>query len=321
MKNIFKYCAAALILVSFIVGGCDNSQVVEDPITPGGYGYATATFTTDFTGNEVSEGDTIKYMIKLDKALDRALTFTLKLEDGTADENDFSWSPVTINPFTKEAEFDVVVVADGVPELTETAKFEIGVFGLGDRYLLSPKTVNPVLNLNIINTSYDSGGLAVAVYWPDTDDDWDAYIIDEAGLGDPNGWGYDFVGYEGATSADPEVMLFLEDYYGYWTAPDGVYYVDVDPYDVSSALTDFTISVGYPNGDVEFFKFTFDMAKADAGDYPMTWGYSTLKIVKTGLNYTVSLLPAYTTGTKSFHTGTIKSKEFFYSAKNAKRLF
>ncbi|MCF6183157.1 MAG: hypothetical protein L3J56_00785 [Bacteroidales bacterium] len=279
MKNLFKYGAAALILVSFIVGGCDKTQVVE-PITPGGYGYATATFTTDFTGNDVTEGDTIKYMIKLDKALDRALTFTLKLEDGTADENDFSWQTVVISPYTKETEFDIIVVADDIPENTETAKIELGVFGTGDKNLLSPETVNPVLNLNIISVN-DSRGVTVSFGWPDPNDDFDIFCEAEVG----GSWAL------AASSADPETMPAM-----IWNDdPDDVYYVTVDPYSVESGdMIDYKIGIGYSDQTVEFVNGTFDYVNRDTV-YPIIyfsyWGmntYEVLKMEKNGTTLTIS---------------------------------
>ena len=101
---------------------------------------------------------------------------------------------------------------------------------------------------------------------------------------------YDAVGYAGATGANPEIMIF--DAGGLpWTIVDGTYFVDVDPYDVSHDITDFKISIGHPDQSVEFFEFTFDMAKTDG--YPATWGYSAVKIVKAGKNYTCTLSPEF----------------------------
>ena len=315
MKKIIKYLFGLLFLTLVVSTGCKKDQIVEDPITPGGFGYSLATFTTDFTGNTVTEGDTITYIIKLNKMLDRALTFTLAQSDGTADvDNDFIWEPVTMAPYTDSTSFQIIVNYDVLPEVAETAKFELGVFGLADRYLLDPATVNPVLDLTINNYN-DPGGLTVAMYWADDHDDWDAYVIDEAGAGDPNGWGYDYVGYEMATGADPEIGIFMEDYYGNWIAPDGTYYVDVDPWDVSNEVTDFVISIGHPDGSVEFFDVTFDMTKADAGDYPTIWGYSVLKIVKTGLSYVVTELPEYTAAKVSV----TKSTDFSPIIKSGKK--
>ncbi len=287
-RKILNISIILIAILSLGISGCYKTEVAP-VIEPGGYGYTTATFTTDFTGTEVSEGDTITYVIKLSKPVDFDLTFSVNF---SGNPDDISYEDAVIPAYGDSAVMQIVVVADDIPELDQDVTLEVGDFDLGTKYQLV-NTTNPVLNLKLKNVN-DPGGLTIAMSWPDDNDDWDGYVIDEAGNGDPNGWGYDYAGYAGATGADPEIMLFLEDFYGYWTADDGVYYLDVDPYDVAASTTDFTMSVGYPDGTVEFFNFTFDMAKANAGDYPMVWAYSTLKIEKTGLTYDVSLLPEYT---------------------------
>jgi hypothetical protein len=274
----------SIALLAFGLSGCYEQEVVP-PIKPGGLEYTSATFTTDFSGNEVTEGDTINYHIKLSKPLEYSLTFTVKT-NGNPD--DIEVHELTIPAYKTEGDISIIFVDDNIPEKDQQIKLEVGVFDIGHKYMLS-ETKNPVLDLTLINKN-DPDGLSIAVAWPDSNDDWDAYLIDENGEGIYGGR-YDWVGWAGATGADPEVMVFKDR--SWVTVPNGVYYVDVDPYAVENDKTNFKISVGYPDQTVEFFEFTFDKAKAGGGEYPITWGYSTLKIVKNGMNYDCSLLPQY----------------------------
>ena len=312
-RKILNISIILIAIVSLSISGCYKTEVAP-VVEPGGYGYTTATFTTDFTGTEVSEGDTIIYTIKLSKPVDFDIPFSVKFTGNNPD--DISYEDVKIPAYEDSASLMIVFVADDIPELDQDITIEIGDFDLGTKYQLV-NTTNPVLNLKLKNVN-NPGGLTIAMSWPDDNDDWDGLLIDEAGAGDPNGWGYDYVGYMGATGNDPEILLFLEDFYGYWTAADGVYYLDVDPWDVSASTTDFTMSVGHPDGTVEFFNFTFDMAKANAGDYPMTWAYSTLKIVKTGLTYEVSLLPEYESA-KALSVSPMKQRGNYSYLRNVKK--
>lgn len=286
LKKILNISIIIIAILSLGLSGCYKTEVAP-VVEPGGLGYTSVTITPDTTGTEVTEGDTIVYAIELSKPVDFDLTFTVKY---SGNYWDLTYEDVTIPAYSTTGEMTIVFNADNIPEKDENVTLEIGNYVIGTQSQIVSE--NPVYNLTVKNVN-DPGGLTIGVLWPDQEDDWDGYVIDEAGMGDPNSWGYDFTGYSGATGADPESLVFLEDFYGYWTAPDGIYYVDVDPYDVASDKTDFTFSIGYPDGTVEFINCTFDMAKADAGDYPMTWGFSTLKIVKSGLDYTVSLLPEY----------------------------
>ena len=138
MRINLKYNIVGLALLILFSVGCDKDQIVEEPISTDRY--PVATFTTDFTGSEVFEGDTIKYTITLDKMLDRALTFSLKeLNDNATavDGENYTWETVVIPPYSKEANFNVIFPTDGVPTDNEyKVKFEIGVFGIAEVNLL-----------------------------------------------------------------------------------------------------------------------------------------------------------------------------------------
>jgi len=150
---------------------CDQaSQDVSPIISPSGY--ATATFTTDFTGSNVSEGDTITYTITLNKMLDRAVTFSVKVNQGPLsmddiydeelEEEDQLYS-TRMAPYTTEASLSIVFQKDWVYDPAETGTIEIGAFGIAEKNLLNPATVNPKLNLTVSN--YVSDILTVSLDW------------------------------------------------------------------------------------------------------------------------------------------------------------
>ncbi len=144
-------------------------------------------------------------------------------------------------------------------------------------YVLNPSVVNPTPSFTITNYNRPDR-LSLAFGWGDDHDDFDIIIVSEAdGL-----WG------SAETSANPEICLDL------WPADDdGTYYLDVLPYDVSTAVTEYTISIGYPDQSVEFIKGTFDMgalATYTADSYGGDPIYRVLKIVKSGANFTITSL-------------------------------
>jgi len=273
MRINLKYNIVGLALLILFSVGCDKDQIVEEPISTDRY--PVATFTTDFTGSEVFEGDTIKYTITLDKMLDRALTFTLKELDENAtavDGENFIWETVVIAPYTKEANFNVIFPKSNVPAVNPTTKFEIGVFGIADKNLLGPATKNPVLDLTIKNNA-----LKVSFAWsPVEDNDMDIVIVDDPPSAVVSGWA-------GATGANPEYTSMSSD------LADGTYYLEVDPYDIASTTMDFTIVINANGGSLESFTGTFDMGALDTYEDGGV-GKRILKIVKAGTDYTYTQL-------------------------------
>ena len=284
MRKYINFIKISLVVLVLGLSGC-YEQEVAPIVEPGGLGYTTATFTTDFTGNEVTEGDTITYTITLSKPIEYDLKFTLQF-DGDLSDIEYPEDGVTIPAYSTEAKFQIVFVYDNIPEEDEAISYEIGIYNVNYQYLLH-NTTYPNPSLTIKNKN-DSNGLTVAVEWPDHGDDWDCYMIDENGAGIYGGK-YDWVGFAGATGADPEIMILKDQ--AWVTVTDGVYYVDVDPYAVGNDKTDFKVSIGHPDQTVEFINFTFDKSKA--GDYPTTWGYSAVKIVKAGMKFTCTLSPEF----------------------------
>ena len=106
-------------------------------------------------------------------------------------------------------------------------------------------------------------------------------IVDEAGTGEWSGWA-------GATGANPEVTFVDNDVAN---VPDGTYYLELDPWSVDTPIVNFTVTLGFPDGAVSTFDFTWDVA--NEANYPFGWGYQLVKIVKAGSSYTVTAMPGY----------------------------
>jgi hypothetical protein len=277
MKILFNIRTVLVLTCLLAFFSCEYNQEVEDPISTDSY--PVATFVTDFTGTAVTEGDTINYTITLDKMLDRAITFTVMQQDGTADENDYTFSEVTIAPYTTEASFQLIINMDDFPEVAETAKLEIGIDAIGQKYLLNPTTVNPVLDLTITNIN-DPGSVTLAFGWDTPDDDIDVFVISE----DNGDWGV------AASSDNPEITTSI------WTTdPDGKYFLDIDPYYVEGNSINYTLSVGHPDQSVEFFSGVFSLADIDSYtvDYFAYWDmyvYRVAEVVNAGGTFTVTLV-------------------------------
>jgi len=270
MRKNLLYNILGLCAILFAFSSCDEDEVVA-PISPADY--PTATFTTDFAGTEITEGDMITYQITLDKVSEHDQTFTLKTS-GTADEHDVSFpEKVVIPAYSTQAEFVIEFIADNLPEENETFSFELGQFELATRYFLNPNTVNPKLDLTLVSKN-NADGLTVVTGWDNHDDDWDLMIIDEAVTDEWTGWA-------GATGANPEITLLAN------TTADGTYYAELDPYDISNDVVNFEISLGHPDQTNQYFTFKFEVDMIDT--YPVGSGIRIVKIVKVGDAYTCTL--------------------------------
>ncbi len=245
MRKYFKYILGLVLIVVGIVA-CDTAdQDVSPVISPDNK--PVATFTTSSSSTTLTEGDTLVYTVKIDKMLDRALTFSAKVKSGTADDLDFLAEPAVLAPYTTETKLYIIAIADNIPEVGENLELEIGVFGLADKYLLNPSTVNPTMNLTITNYN-DPTVLTIAFGWPNHDDDIDVFA-----LYGTTRWG------AAASSDNPEILTSI------WPDdPNGTYYVGIDPYIVNTPTFDYTISIGRPDQTVEFITGTFDTENLDA---------------------------------------------------------
>jgi len=267
MKKYFKYnmlIGLALLVVSMM--SCNTAEQDASPVVSPD-DYPVATFTTDFTGSTISEGDTITYTITLDKAISWDLNFDVTVNGGTIDPDyDLEIVPAQIAPYETEAELMIIFLADGNPEVSETAQLEVELTDLAEMYLVNPITVNPTLDLTITNVN-DLSGLNLSLYWEDDHDDFDFIPYDGAG---------DAITDAGETGADPEVVLIPND------ADDDTYTINAVPYDVASTMVSYVFSVGYPDQTVEIYEGVWDMSTID-GEFTIA------EIVKAGSKYTVTI--------------------------------
>ena len=281
MTRYLRYSVIGLMFFAVGLVSCNTAeQDVSPVISP--EGYPVATITKSITTTDVTEGDTVYFYIKIDKWLDRSVTFTLHVTGGTADpESDVEFiseeGNAELAPYTDSTAIIFVITEDNFHENDETLEYKISVDQLSDRYLINPNSVLPSGTLTLKNHN-DPGKLTIAFGWPSPDDDFDCYANTSAGVS----WGL------AASSANPEVMTDI------WAAdPDDTYYYGVDPYDVSTTVTEYTISIGYPNQTVEIIKGSFDLNNLshltrDYFSFYDTYFYRLLTIVKTGSSFTVT---------------------------------
>lgn len=274
-KLIYNIIGLAVLIAGVV--GCDQASQEASPIVEPDDSYPVATFTTDFTGSTITEGDTIMYTITLNKPINHDLRFEATIHDGTADDHDIVAESVTITAYDTEAVMYIIFSADDYPEVSETIQIEVGIVDEAMKYLVHPSTTNPVLDLTINNYN-DPGSLTVALEWATEDDDIDLFIISE----DYGAWA------AAASSDNPEITT------GLWAAdPDGNYFITLDPYHVEGSSFDYILSLGYPDGEVEFIEGTFDMTALDSyiQDYFDAWDMYTYRIataVNSGGDFTVT---------------------------------
>ena len=262
----------------------DASPVISPDAKP------NVTYTANISGDVVKEGDKFIYTITTDRPIDRPITFTPNQIGGTAGEEDYEVSPVVLEPYTTEVKMVIAFIADDYPEVEETLKLEIGVYGIADRYLMNPNVENPItVDLKIANAN-DPAALTIAMGWNDEDMDYDFVIWSDTPEDPMTEWGD-----EGATGDNPETdkSIVLDD-------PMGTYYVSIMDWD--EGPFDYKFSIGHPNGKVEFIEGTFDRdAKEYTNDPWRAWGdpedpedyedsFRVLKVEKSETGFTVTKL-------------------------------
>ena len=199
-KNfIYKIVGLALLIVSIL--SCDTADQDVSPIVSPDDSYPAVTFTSDFTGSTVAEGDTIVYFVSINKPIDKALTFTASVIGGDADDSDIEVISGTINPYTTETKVSVIFTKDWPAEDDETVEVEIGIFSLANKYLVQTSTVNPVLSLTISN--YVSDDLTMVF-------EWDKDIFVNAGYED-----FPDYGWEISTCSEVDFDIFIADAEGF----------------------------------------------------------------------------------------------------------
>ena len=164
MKRYIKHnlvIGLALLVVSFV--SCNTAEQDVESIVEVNESYPVASFTTEFTGNEAAEGDTIVYHVSINKPISVNLTFTATVVGGDADGSDIEAIDGTIEAYETETDVSVVLTQDWVADSAETYEIEFGLTSLGEKYLVHPSTVNPVLALTVAN--YVPDVLTISCDW------------------------------------------------------------------------------------------------------------------------------------------------------------
>lgn len=238
-----------LTLLVAVLASCDTaSQEVEPVVSPDGY--PMATFSTDFTGTEVNEGDVITYSVVFDKPIDRSVTFQVTPTDGDAEGDvDYVATPGVVQPYTTEAEISIAFTADDDPEAAETLSFEIGATSLADKYLVHQDVVNPT-NAVTINSVNDPTLLTIKFEWDVDPHDLDLDLVTAAGFFDGDtlsAWGTG-----GAGSGNPEFD------YSIWLAdPVDVYFVSMMDWGAGMPFN-YVLTLGLPNGTNQIIEGSFN---------------------------------------------------------------
>lgn len=168
MRNKIFRQIVGLALFAFVFSGCDTATQETEPVASPD-DYPVATFVADKTGAEFAEGDTITYTVTLDKWLDRSVTVSAKVIDGTADDDDFTYVPAVIQPYSNEAQLQIIINRDYANDPAEDVTLEIGPFSMADRYLLNPSVTFPEQSFTIDNWVSDE--LEITFAW-DEDVTW-----------------------------------------------------------------------------------------------------------------------------------------------------
>lgn len=282
MRKYIVYKLAGLVLLVALFAACDTATQEASPIVSPD-DYPMVTFTTDYAGGDVNEGDTIIYDITFDKMLDRSVTFHFTQTGGEAEiDHDYMVEAAVVKPYTLEAQMMIIFLDDGVPETVPVAlQAEIGATSLADKYLVNPAVVNPTVDLSIVSSN-DPTLLTIMFGW-DTDDDIDIVTWSNTATYPMQAWGDG-----GATGDNPEfdTSIWLSD-------PPGTYYVNIMNWGVPTF--NYTFTLGYPDGTVEVITGTFDSANPGTLDVWTAWGdpydsFRTLEVEVTDTAITVTEL-------------------------------
>lgn len=285
MRNLIKFNLIGLLLIFAGLVSCDLLETAEQDASPVSSpdGYPVASFTSSISGTTVTEGDTVVYTITTDRMIDRAITFDARLIDGNVTDHDYAVLPAVLQPYSKSVKLYIIFFDDGVPmAASKTAKFEIGVYGIAEKYLLNPSQQFPTISYTIKN--YNDPTLLTIIFNWDSADDIDIVTWSDTPEYPATEWGD-----KGATTAKPEIdkAIWLSD-------PKGTYYVDIMDWDAPKF--NYTFTLGHPDGSVQTITGTFDRAtKNYTVDNWTAWGgsypsYRVLKVVNDGTKFVVTKL-------------------------------
>ncbi|MDA3892366.1 MAG: hypothetical protein PF517_11945 [Salinivirgaceae bacterium] len=269
------------VVMALVFSGC-YEQEVADPIST--EGYPVATITTDFSGTSLREGESIIFNIQLDKPIDHDLSFApLVLEGSIGDDHDYEISGGTVSAYETSGQLVVTFSDDMLAETSEQIKFEVGVHGIGDRYLLSESQVYPAFEYSV----EPPNALTINFGW-DSDDDYDIVIYK-----DDSGYPYTNFSDNGATVANPELDASIK------ITDTATFYVGVMNWGTPSA--DYTMLLESPDGSLETMTGTFDadnLSKYYMDDWS-AWGghyysYRVIEIISSGSGFTITKLDELT---------------------------
>ncbi|HBH47939.1 MAG TPA: hypothetical protein DDX98_04835 [Bacteroidales bacterium] len=238
MKKINIAAILSIVVLFISLVGCQNlEQEPEAPISPDGY--PKSTLTNDFGGETLTEGDTITYVVKIDKPMDHDITFTAEDISGT-DDHDFTIEGGTIAAYTDSAQMMIIFTRDYEIEGDETYELRVGVLDIGNRYRLNPESTNDLITVTVQNWVSDvlvatfgwemdvwidylipyevepSGEYANTYDWVDVD----IFLADAAGYDPANPWANFNPSIYAATGDTPEEMEIDFD-----ILADGEYYI------------------------------------------------------------------------------------------------
>lgn len=235
-----------MLLAAFGMVSCDeglNTADTADPISTDNY--PTLSFSTDFEGNEVAEGDTIMYQVTTDKPFENPVSLELSVSGDNVVDHDVENTEVEFPAFSADTvEFPVIFAMDDIPEETKELTYTIEDQDIGTQYTIHPDTEFPEQTVTVENVN-DPNGLTVALDWENSADDLDLY-----GLLYVDG-SYADINVNAATADKPETLV--ED-----TGEEGEWYYTIDPFEVEQEEVNYTLSVGYPNQEVEIFEGSFN---------------------------------------------------------------
>lgn len=274
MKLKYKSYLITLVTISTFFWSCQPEQEVEPIDSPDDNPVATIE-PVGTISTSVNEGDTLMYMVSLESFIEMAVDWSTVIDDAsTADITDIADGQGSILPYTKEGQVVLVIADDRFPEKSETLKAEINASeDIGYNWQLNPDSDSEMVDVTVNNVNSDDA-LTIGLRWANADDDWDLIIErpDES------------LSFAAATGNNPEVneVTLTTD------ADDGEYLILVDPYEVSSSMTEFELNYSTPDGSVT--ENTVSFIEAESENYSKSQDYFIVgKVVKTGSNYVVDI--------------------------------
>lgn len=281
--NIFGMVALLLL------ASCYPEQEVA-PVTDASK-YPTVTIEPAGDYSTSTEGDVLVYNITVSAMVKHSVGFGVDLtEESLVEGEDYEVSGGTLAAYSLSTTISIHLLSDGWPEIGEAFVFTIS--SDADpfwNWQLNANSDRESGNSMVMNVN-DPNALTVAMKWDDPEGITDFDMLVESETVDPvfeGSWSAD-----GATGNNPEIDLSIrnDDPDGPY---DGVYYVGVDPFDVPEGDIHFEVRVGYPDGSVDIFEGTFNIANTDnyVTDTFTAWGipmYRLIKVTKNGNSYDVS---------------------------------